>query len=193
MIQNALRMAGQGLANFFASPGAREFGKTVATQAAQQTALSVGMEQLLPRTMGMQAPPIQESLIRAGIGSAMGVPVATGLRNFGVPSEIANAMSTLATTAPANYLQEQLLNRGRSQFIDPEQHQQPQAQYQDLAAAQQMQAMSELDRYNKQIELAYARNYTNPTHIYHHSTSPEPALDLARRGIAEMSKTHRYI
>ena len=94
-------------------------------------------------------------------------------------------MSSAITTGPAAMLS--------SRLIDPEPHQNPQASYADLTNAQQAEALSERERYDKQIALAYARNYTSPSHVYHHSISAAPAAELAGRVASQMGQVHRYM
>ena len=181
----AVRMAGPKLAAFFSSPGVREYGKEVAKQAVMGTAFSAGAEQILPRVMGGTAPPLHQSLIRGGIASTLNAPVSVGLARTGMPSVASELMSSFITAGPAAALS--------SKFIDPEPHQAPQASYADLSAAQQTEALSERERYDKQIALAYARNYTSPSHIYHHTISAAPAAELAGRVATQMGQVHRYM
>ena len=181
----AVRMAGPRLAAFFSSPAAREFGKEAGKQALIGTATGTGLEQILPRVMGRTAPPLQESLIRSGVASALNAPVSVALARTGMPTFASELMSSAITTGPAAMLS--------SRLIDPEPHHSPQASYSDLSAAQQTEALSERERYDKQIALAYARNYSTPTEIYHHSFSAAPALELANRGLSQMAQTRRYM
>lgn len=181
----AMRMAGPRLAAFLSSPGAREFGKEVGKQAVLGTALGTGVEQILPRVMGHQAPPLAESLIRTGLTSTLGAPISVGLARTGMPAVASELLSSVVTAGPASML--------ASRIIEPESHQAPQASYGDLVASQQAEALSERERYDKQIELAFARNYTSPTHVYHHSISAAPAAEVASRAIAQMGQVHRYM
>lgn len=181
----AMRMAGPKLAAFFSSPGAREFGKEVGKQAVLGTALGTGVEQILPRVMGRQAPPLAESLIRTGITSSLGAPVSAGLARTGMPSVASELLSSVVTAGPASML--------ASRIIEPESHQAPQASYGDLATAQQAEALSERERYDKQIELAFARNYTAPSNVYHHSISVAPVAELAGRVASQMGQVHKYL
>ena len=181
----AMRMAGPRLAAFFSSPGAREFGKEVGKQAILGAALGTGVEQVIPRVTGRQAPPLAESLIRTGITSALGAPVAAGLARTGLPPVAAELLSSVVTHGPAASL--------ASRIIEPESHQAPQASYGDLAAAQQAEALSERERYDKQIELAFARNYTAPSNVYHHSISVAPVAELAGRVASQMGQVHKYL
>jgi len=181
----AVRMAGPRLAAFFSGPGVREFGKDVAKQAVLNTALSTGFEQALPRAMGRQAPPLHESLIRSGIASTLNAPVSLGLSRAGMPSLASELIGQMATSGPASMLS--------NRIIDPEPHQAPQASYADLSNAQQAEALNERERYDKQIALAYARNYTSPSHIYHHTISAAPAAELAGKVATQMGQVHRYM
>ena len=184
-LAQTMRMAGPQLASFFASPGVREFGKEAGKQVLINTAIGTGLEQVLPRAMGQRAPSIGQSLVRTGISSALGAPVSIGLTRAGVPSIAAELASSAVTAAPAAMIARNI--------IDPEPHQNPQATYSDLATKQQVEALSERERYDKQIALAYARNYTAPSHVYHHSISAAPAAELAGRVASQMGQTHRYL
>lgn len=181
----AVRMAGPRLAAFFSSPAAREFGKEAGKQALIGTATGTGLEQILPRVMGRTAPPLQESLIRSGVASALNAPVSVGLARTGMPTFASELMSSAITTGPAAMLS--------SRLIDPEPHHNPQASYSDLSASQQTEALSERERYDKQIALAYARNYSSPSHVYHHTISAAPAAELAGRVASQMGQVHRYM
>ena len=181
----AVRMAGPKLAAFLGSPAAVEFGKEAGKQALIGTATGTGLEQILPRVMGRQAPPLQESLIRSGVASALNAPVSVGLTRTGLPTFASELMSSAITTGPAAMLS--------SRLIDPEPHQNPQASYADLTNVQQAEALSERERYDKQIALAYARNYTSPSHVYHHTISAAPAAELAGRVASQMGQVHRYM
>lgn len=181
----AMRMAGPALAEFFTSQGARQFGKEVGKQALLGTAFGTGAEQILPRVMGRSAPPLKESLIRSGIASTLNAPISAGLARTGMPSVASELLSSVVTAGPAAMLS--------SRIIEPEPHQAPQASYSDLSAAQQTEALSERERYDKQIALAYARNYTSPSHVYHHTISAAPAAELAGRVASQMGQVHRYL
>lgn len=181
----AMRMAGPKLAAFFSNPAVREFGKDAAKQAVLGTAISTGLEQVIPRVAGGQAPPLHESLIRSGIASTLNAPISVGLAKAGLPSVASELMSSVITAGPATMLS--------NRIIDPEPHQNPQPSYADLSAVQQAEALSERERYDRQIALAYARNYSSPSHVYHHTISAAPAAELAGRVATQMGKVHRYM
>ena len=75
MIGTALRLAGQRLLPIIAPAGGREFVK----EAARTGALSLALEQGLPRALGQEAPPLPESLMRAATMGVLSGPVERGV------------------------------------------------------------------------------------------------------------------
>lgn len=75
MIGTALRLAGQRLLPIVAPAG----GKAFAKEAARTGALSLAIEQGLPRALGQEAPPLPETLMRAATLGALSGPVERGV------------------------------------------------------------------------------------------------------------------
>lgn len=184
-------MAGPALLQALAPQGAKAAGKEIAKEIGKQALYGVAMEQTIPRLLGAPAPSLGESVVRSTVGATLAAPLSYGLQRvplpggLTVPRTVAEIGSSLLTAGPAAQL--------TRSFIDPEPHQNVQATYSDLATQQQAQALSEGERYDKQIALAYARNYTSPTHVYHHSISSAPAAELAGRVASQMGQVHRYM
>lgn len=163
MIPQAIRTAGTALKQFFTSPeNLAQMGKNVAAE----TAFGAAVQQGLPRVLGM-APgqSIPQSLLQTGVQAAIGVPVTKGLEVVGAP-QIGSAMAGNILGAFAAH---RLTNQ-----IEPEIVQEGNPDFHQLYAMQKMQAEAEQQRVNNQIQLAYARNYSPPSFIYHHS-SKDPA------------------
>lgn len=181
----AMRLAGPKLAAFLSSAGAREFGKEVGKNILIDTAINTGAQQVLPRVLGGRPRPLAESLIQSVTAAALGAPVATGLSRAGVNPILGSLVATGLTAGPAQKI--------ANSIIEPETHQSPHRPYEELAASQQAEALSEREYYDKQIALAYAQNYKTPTEVYHHSFNPSAATDFAARVGAQMGQTHRYL
>ncbi len=75
MIGTALRLAGQRLLPIVAPAG----GKAFAKEAARTGALSLALEQGLPRVLGQEGPPLPESLMRAATLGVLSGPVERGI------------------------------------------------------------------------------------------------------------------
>lgn len=75
MIGTALRLAGQRLLPIVAPAG----GKAFAKEAARTGAISLALEQGLPRVMGQEGPPLPESLMRAATLGVLSGPVERGV------------------------------------------------------------------------------------------------------------------
>ena len=159
MIPQAIRTAGTALKQFFTSPeNLAQMGKNVAAE----TAFGAAVQQGLPRVLGM-APgqSIPQSLLHTGVQAAVGIPVTKGLEVMGAPQ----IGSTMAGNILGSVAANRLVNR-----IEPEIVQEGNPDFHQLYAMQKMQAEAEQQRVNNQIQLAYARNYSPPSFIYHHST-----------------------
>ena len=151
------RMAGTALKEFFGRPAVRS--------ALGKTAVTAGAEQLLPRALGQQ--PVRSamgSIARGGLEAAISTPVEMGLKAAGVNPMIAGLGGSLVA-AP--------LTQMVSQAIAPEPKHAYQAEYNQLMQFQQMQAAEEQQRYDNQINLALAKNYSAPTQIIHKNPSAE--------------------
>lgn len=176
-----MRKAGQTLGAFFARPGVQKFAKDAAINAAIEGGVGVAAEQLLPRALGVQPQAsLGESILRQGVSSAIGAPLATGLEQKGIPKVIANFAGQLAGQPIGQSVTQAILpgNQAYPLGIDPEPHEAGHAQYGQLMAAQQIEAASERERYNNMINLAMARKY-NPPSFIHHQSSRTPAQDVA--------------
>ena len=154
---DATRMAGTALKEFFGRPAVRS--------ALGKTAVTAGAEQLLPRALGQQ--PVRSamgSIARGGLEAAISTPVEMGLKAAGVNPMIAGLGGSLVA-AP--------LTQMVSQAISPEPQQAYQTEYSQLIQAQQLHASEEQQRYNNEINLALAKNYSTPTQIIHKNPSAE--------------------
>ena len=116
---------------------------------------------------------IPQSFLQAGIQSAVGTPVSGALQAMGAP--------TLGSTITGNLLGAAAANRFAGQ-IEPEIVQENNPDFHELYAMQKMNAETEQQRVNDQLQLAYARNYNPPSFIYHHSSkdSGEVANQLVK-------------
>jgi len=154
---DATRMAGTAMKEFFSRPSVRSaLGKTVVT---------AGAEQLLPRALGQQ--PVRSamgSIARGGLEAAISTPVEMGLKAAGVNPLIAGLGGSLVA-AP--------LTQMVSQAIAPEPQHSFRSEYDQLVQLQKMQAASEQQRYNNEINLALAKNYSAPTQIVHKNPSAD--------------------
>ena len=172
-----MRKAGQALGAFFARPGVQKFAKDAAINAAIEGGVGVAAEQLLPRALGVQPEAsLSESILRQGIGAAIGSPIATGLEQKGVNKTIANFAGQLAGQPIGQSVTQAVLpgNQGYPLGIDPEPAEAGYAHYGQLMAQQQIEAASERERYNNMINLAMARNYNPPSFIRHSSSGSSP-------------------
>ena len=154
---DATRMAGTALKEFFGRPAVRS--------ALGKTAVTAGAEQLLPRALGQQ--PVRSamgSIARGGLEAAISTPVEMGLKAAGVNPMIAGLGGSLVA-AP--------LTQVVSQAISPEPQHAYQTEYSQLIQAQQLHASEEQQRYNNEINLALAKNYSTPTQIIHKNPSAE--------------------
>jgi hypothetical protein len=163
MIPQAIRTAGTALRQFFSNPqNLAQMGKNVAAEAAFGTAI----QQTLPRVLGSKpGMSIPQSLLQSGVHAAVGVPVSKGLEVMGAPAIGSALAGQILGAAAANQLVGQ---------IEPEIVQEGNPDFHQLYAMQKMQAEAEQQRVNNQVQLAYARNYSPPSFIYHHSTK-DPA------------------
>ena len=170
-IPQTIRTAGSALKQYFTDPASlKQIGKAIGTEAA----LGVAAQQVVPRIIGQRpAQSIPQSLVHAGIHSAVNVPVSGSLQALGTPSFAASTAGSILGTAAANQF---------ANSIDPEITPENHPDFHQLYAMQQMQAASEQQRVNDQIRLAYARNYNPPSFMYHHSTkdSASTANEMVR-------------
>lgn len=158
-----IRVAGTALKEFFTDPASlAKMGKKAATEAALSTAVQQTVPYLVGSKPGASLP---RTLAHAGVHAAASTPVAGALQAVGMPEMPAMLAGQIVGAAAANRF---------SQSISPEVHDQPNPEFQQLLAMQKMQGEQEQQRYNNQIQLAYARNYSAPSFI-HHSSSGNPA------------------
>jgi hypothetical protein len=75
------------------------------------------------------------------------------------------------------------LNAVSRPVADPEPNQEPNPQLAQYMQLQQMQAAAEHQRYRNQINLAYAKNYSDPTVIIH--KNPSQDMDTAYRVLSQ--------
>lgn len=151
------RMAGTAMKGFFSRPAVQE--------ALGKTAVTAGAQQLIPRLQGLRpAYSVAGSVARGGLEAAVSTPVEFGLRKAGVPAALAGLGGSLVA-APIVHMV--------GQAITPEPQHSFQADYNQLAQLQQIQAASEQQRYNNEINLAMAKNYSAPTQIIHKNPSAE--------------------
>lgn len=151
------RMAGTAMQEFFNNPNVRA--------ALSKTAVTAGAEQLLPRALGQQpARSVMRSVARGGLEAAISTPVEMGLKAAGVNPLVAGFGGSLVA-AP--------LTQMVSQAIAPEPRHAYQTEYNQLMQAQQQHASEEQQRYNNEINLALAKNYSAPTQIIHRNPSAE--------------------
>jgi hypothetical protein len=151
------RLAGTAMKEFFGRPAVRSaLGKTAAT---------AGAEQLIPRVLGQQpARSVAGSIARGGLEAAVSTPIELGLRTAGVHPALAGLGGALIAAPVTNVI---------SQAIAPEPQHSFQTPYNQLAQMQQMQAAAEQQRYNNEINLALAKNYSAPTQIIHKNPSAD--------------------
>lgn len=172
-----IRQAGQTLGAFFSNPNVQKFVQDSAVNAAIEGGVGVATEQLLPRALGTKPQAtLAESLLRQGVSSAVGSPVATGLQRAKVPQSIANLAGALVGQ-PTGQAVAQAILPGRQSYplgIDPEPAEAGHPGYAQLMAKQKMDAFVERERYNNMINLAMARNYNPPSFIHHQSSGPPP-------------------
>lgn len=161
-----IRMAGSALGQYLNTPETyKQLGKKIALE----TAVGTAVQQGLPRVLGAPAPDLKSSLLHNTLSSALNHPVAGALQAVGVPSWAANATGTLTGTL-GGAAATQAVSRP---IVDPEIHQEPHPQLAQYMQLQRMEAEMEQQRYNNQIQLAYARNYSPPTTIVHKNPSAE--------------------
>jgi hypothetical protein len=158
-IPQSIRTAGSALKQYFTDPASlKQIGKAIGTEAA----LGAAAQQIVPRMVGQRpAQSIPQSLIHAGVHSAVNVPVSGALQSIGTPAFAAATTGGILGSAAAAQFANQ---------IEPEITQENHADFHQLYAMQQMHAAEEQQRVNNQIQLAYARNYSPPTFMYHHSS-----------------------
>ena len=183
------RFAGTELGKQLASEGAKKFAREAAVGAALEGGVGIAAEQLLPRAMGQQPQAsLVERVLRQGTAAAVGSPIAAGLGRVGVPGAAAQLAGQLAGQ-PAGQAVAQAILPGNQQYplgADPEPHQAGHAGYGDLMALQQMEAAREQQRAENQIALAYARNYSAPSFVYHRSSGN--VLDTVQNMMKEGSR-----
>jgi hypothetical protein len=174
-----MRMAGTNLKQFFTDPAnLAQMGKKAATEAA----LSTAVQQTVPYLVGGKpSASIPRTLAHAGIHAAASTPITGALQVAGMPDVPANIAGQIVGAAAASRF---------SQSISPEVSDQPNPEFQQLLAMQKMNAEQEQQRFNNQIQLAYARNYSAPSFI-HHSSSGNPA-EIATRIAANATRPQSF-
>ena len=183
-----IRQAGQALGAFFSRPGVRKFAKEAAMNSAIEGGVGVIAEQLLPRALGVTPEAsFAESVIRQGVSSAIGSPVATALQSKGLPQSVSNIAGSFVGQPVGQAVAQAVLPGSQSYplGIDPEPTQAGHAGYGQLMAKQQMEAMAERERYDNMINLALARKYNPPSFIHHQSSGTSPqdtAMNLVKSG-----------
>ena len=189
-----IRQAGQTLGAFFSRPGVQKFARDAATNAAIEGAVGVATEQLLPRALGaVPQASLPESILRQGVSSAIGSPIATALQRTGVPQSISNFAGAIAGQ-PAGQAVAQAVLPGPQSYplgLDPEPTEAGHAGYGQLMAKQQMDALAERERYNNMINLALAKNYSHPSFIHHQSSGAPPA-EVASNLVKSAFNAPRY-
>ena len=188
-----IKLAGQALKSFFSQPSVQQFAKKAAANAAIEAGVGVATEQLLPRVLGARPEAsLGESILRQGVSSAIGSPIASVLEDKGLPKSVANLTGALVGQ-PAGQAFVQAALPGNQTYplgVDPEPHQAGYAQYGQLMARQQLEAQAERERYNNMINLALARNYNPPSFIHHQSSGTPPqevAMNLVKSGFSAPS------
>lgn len=170
-ILNPIRMAGTKLATYLTSPASYA---AMGRQVAMDTAIGTAASQIIPRVIGKSPnATIPQSLLQHGAGALVNAPIAGSLGALGVPGSAAQLAGQIAA-APVSH--------AVSNIINPEQSDVPHPNTQHLMQLQQMQADAEQQHYNNQINLALAKNYNPPSHIYHHNPSSE--LDTMHKILA---------
>ena len=174
-----VRMAGSALKQFFTDPAnLAKMGKKAATEAV----LSTAVQQTVPYLVGGKpSASIPRTLAQAGVHAAASAPITGALQSMGMPEIPAAMAGQIVGSAAAGRF---------SQAISPEVQDQPNPEFQQLLAIQKMNAEQEQQRYNNQIQLAYARNYSSPSFV-HHSSSGNPA-EIASRIAASATRPHSF-
>jgi Na+/glutamate symporter len=175
-VRQAMPIAGQKLAQFFANPGTQSALKDIG----KSTALLTGLEQGIPLIMGT-APQVGlgESLARNALTSGLGYPVTAGLSALGVNPTLGHIAGSIAGSMGT----EALIGRPRQAA-----QQQPPQLSPEVAQSlymQQMQQQVEQQRIQNEIALAQARNTKPPSFMYHQSHGDPAAIahDLLRQGM----------
>lgn len=162
----SIRLAGSALGGYLSNPATyQQLGKKVALE----TALGTAAQQAVPRLLRQPAPGIGRSLASTAVHSAMTQPIVGGMSAMGAPEWAANMTGSILGSAGAA-LATQAMTRN---IPEPEPHQAPHPHLVQLMQLQQMQAAAEQQRYNNQINLAYAKNYNPPSVIVHKNPSAD--------------------
>lgn len=182
LIDNAIkgaRMAGSALGKYFSNPATYS---TLGKQVALETALGTAVQQGIPRALGMPAPSLGSSLMHTALNSAMVHPLTGGMEAMGAPKWAANTTGAILGGAGA-----QLVSQAVSRPIaEPEPHEAPNPQLAEYRQLQQINADMENQRYQNQIQLAYARNFRMPTVIEHRNPSAD--LETMHRVLTQMPR-----
>ena len=161
-----LRMAGSALGGYLSNPATyKDLGKKVALE----TALGTAAQQAVPRMLGVQAPPLGRSAMNVAINSAFTNPITGATKAMGAPEWAANMAGSIVGGAGASVVSDRIAN----QIADPEPHQAPQANLAQYMELQKMHAAMENERYKNEINLAYAKNYRDPTVLIHKNPSAD--------------------
>lgn len=161
-----IRMAGSALGGYLSNPATyQQLGKKVALE----TALGTATQQAIPRLLGQPAPSLRRSIGTTALHSALTHPITGSMEAVGAPPWAANMTGGIVGGASAN-----LISQAVSRSIpEPEPHQAPHPHLSQMIELQRMHAAAEHQRYANEINLAYAKNYRDPTVMVHKNPSAE--------------------
>jgi hypothetical protein len=163
---NGVRMAGSALGAYLGNPATYEqLGKKVALE----TALGTAVQQAVPRLLGQPAPGLRQSIGNTALHSAFAHPITGSMEAIGAPGWAANMTGAVVGGTGAN-LVSQAVSRS---ITEPEPAEAPHPHLSQLMELQRMEAAAEQQRYNNQINYAYAKNYRDPAVIIHKNPSAE--------------------
>jgi hypothetical protein len=162
-VPQTIRTAGSALKQYFTDPGNL---KNIAKATATEAAFGAAAQQLVPRMVGQRpAQSVPQSLMHAGMHSAVNVPVTGALQAAGVPGFAAATTGSILGAALAGRFANQ---------INPEIVQEDHQNFHNLYAMQQLDAANAQNAHDMKLQEIYARNYSPPSFMYHHSTK-DPA------------------
>ena len=117
-IPQSIRTAGSALKQYFTDPvSLKQIGKAIGTDAA----LGAAAQQIVPRMIGQRpAQSIPQSLIHAGVHSAVNVPVSGALQSIGTPAFAAattgGILGSAAAAQFANQINPEIVQENHANF-----------------------------------------------------------------------------